>query len=651
MKNTNESGKTFVEIVKTIIIVGITLLILFVVGRLLFRVVFEDSVAESTIKELSSRAITASTRFIKEEENLTGSEFGDRTKKGYPVLTYRTDPSFFEITLVGVPQAVCKRISNKSWRMPTSVYVNGNLSEGEEHFCSDINLMSFEFSRDLRENIPNSEKPKNKHCRTDSDCSGCEVCQGNLCKTGCNQGEKCSFDLKGNTVCCSSVQNADSICCSYVEDGNCCWGRNKCCPFDNPILLSDGTCTNCYDTKPFSIGNNASLDTCQKLCPNRVPFGADELCMLPICTNSQFMSRDGGCVDCMKEGAFKTSRQECAKCPKRIYQEGWCSLPCPENTVQDISGVCIPCNELSAVSLNDNGICTKSCPNRMVEKNKCILRTCPEGMILDQKGDCVSCQAETSIYPLNPDDCATCPNRERQADVCQLPCGDGFFRTLSGLCVPCSAKEAFPVASGSGECLKCPNRMGLENYCFAPCGYGEFRDSMGACRSCLDLNSYLVPETAVCSRCPYRSILLKHEEQGNKLYCKLQQCPLDYFIDQDGSCHDCFSNEVVANVSKENCEACLNRMWSPENQICFVRPTCPKNTFTDGYGKCHDCADANSLISVRGNLEECDKCPNRYVYGHWCRQCPSDVQSLDTKEACQKCQGKWDNRIQKCMSL
>lgn len=643
----DETGKTFAEIVRMIIILGVTFLILFIVGKILFRVIFEDSVTESTLEELSSRAITASTRFMHGEDDLLGREFGDKTKKGYQVLTYKTDPSFFEITLVGVSEAVCKRISNKKWGLPTSLYVNGNLVLGEEQFCSDLNSMSFEFSRDLGD-ISDSEKPKNKHCRTDADCSACEACQGNLCKTGCNQGEACSFDLKGNPICCSSVQNADSLCCSYIEDGKCCWGRNKCCPFDKPIRLEDGTCTNCYDNKPFAIGNNDTVEKCLKLCPNRVPFGADNLCMLQICTKNQFMSVDGDCVDCMKEGAFKTSEQECRKCSSRTYQDGWCSLPCPNNTVQNKFGNCVSCDELSSISLWDNDFCMQSCPNRLIKNGKCILKTCPEGMILDQQGNCVSCQMKASIYPLVPESCSVCLNRERQGEACLLPCGEGFFRTLSGTCESCLSKEAFPVYPISGECLKCPNRLALENYCFASCEHGEFRDSMGACRSCLDLKSYLVPETAVCSQCPYRSILLKHEIKGNQLYCKLQQCPLDYFSDKNGSCFDCFVNDIVENVSKENCEICPDRMWNPENETCILRPTCPKNSFSDSYGRCHGCDDVTDLISVKGHFNECNKCIGRYVSGYWCRQCPSDVRLLDTKESCQKCNGRWDNRIQRC---
>ena len=105
----NDSGKTFVEIIRMVIIISVTLLMLFIFGKWLFRVMFEDSVVDSTFKEVTSRAITASTRFINGNDNLFGNEFGNRTDKGYPVLTYKVDGDFFEITLVGVPEYVCEK--------------------------------------------------------------------------------------------------------------------------------------------------------------------------------------------------------------------------------------------------------------------------------------------------------------------------------------------------------------------------------------------------------------------------------------------------------------------------------------------------------------------------------------------------------------
>ncbi len=648
-KKNNETGKTFMEIIRIIIIVSVIALLLFVVGKWFFRVLFEDSVVDSTIKEVSSRAITASTRFMQGNENLVGSEFKERTEKGYPVLTYKIDENFFEITLLGVPNTVCRRIAEKRWSLPTSLYINGNLISSSNHFCSQINLVSFEFSRDLNSSIPDSEKPMKKHCQTDNDCSACEACRNNLCKTGCNAGEGCATNLKGDGICCLESHIAGSLCCLYIEDGQCCWGRDKCCPKDKPIRLEDGTCTNCFDSKPFSVGGEASLELCQTLCPNRIAFGDGNLCMLPICEQDQFMSRDGDCVNCQKEGGFATSLQECSKCPNRIYENGMCFLPCPVGTVKDIQGRCMSCDSIEYIFLEDDSLCTSTCSNRIMKQKGCALTPCPEGMIADQNGNCVSCNEKKGILLFSEEDCLNCPNREILGDVCVMGCSEGYFRTISGECISCQDKEAYPVMPASGECMKCPNRLGLENYCFPECKSGEFRDAYGGCRSCMSLQSYRVQQTAVCSICSYRSILLKYDQQGDQAYCKLQQCPMDYFADNNGSCYDCFLNEKIKNTTFEECEKCPNRMWSPENETCLIRPTCPMGTFMDTYGQCHACDDENPLVSVRGHLAECEKCSKRYVYGNWCRQCPLEKGILNTKDACQKCGGVWDNRIQKCM--
>jgi len=64
MKNTKfqESGRTFFDIARTLGLLALTVVVFFVMFNFFMRVVFEDSATEDTIKELSSRAVVASSR-------------------------------------------------------------------------------------------------------------------------------------------------------------------------------------------------------------------------------------------------------------------------------------------------------------------------------------------------------------------------------------------------------------------------------------------------------------------------------------------------------------------------------------------------------------------------------------------------------------
>lgn len=641
----NEYGRSVFGILRVMAFIIIIGALLFVIGKWFLRVLFEDSASEATFKELSSRAISASAQLMAGNDKLSSNEFGPTTNQGYPATTYATDSGFFEITLDQVPESVCRRMLDKRWRLASSLYVNGRLVEDTHSICRKFNQMSFEFSRDLRENIPNSDKPQNRHCITDSDCAPCEGCRIGRCQTGCKTGEACGYSQTGQNVCCAAANKAENICCSYIEDGQCCKARNQCCPLDRPIRLSDGRCVSCYDTAVFDVG---SLDQCLKMCPNRVAFGQGNLCMLPICSAGQFMGQDGSCHDCTIAGGVLTSESECQKCPARAYQEEICRLPCPPDTVEDAKGVCRPCSVPQAFTPAKGASCTASCPNRTEINGICSLQSCPDGSIADTEGSCFACAGDDPIMNTTPQACTACKNRVYYQGSCISKCPEGYFVGRDSRCYSCAEDTAVPVQPNSGECAKCPDRLGLNNYCFAACGPDQFRDFQGTCYDCFSFLSRPVLQTATCSVCPNRSVLLRYIDGASVYYCAPQQCPLDYFSDRTGTCYDCFGSEAADNVSPEECQKCPNRFWSPIAQSCLIKHACPTGFILDSYGRCQACASPEPVIQLQGHTDACQACPNRYVYGPWCRLCPPNLAELKDKTGCQKCGGIWDNRTTTC---
>ncbi|MBR6412278.1 MAG: hypothetical protein IKS41_03855 [Alphaproteobacteria bacterium] len=645
--DTSENGKSLWHVIRTIGAIASVLLVLGIVLKFFLGVLFGDSIVEETIKEVSGRALSISTRLISGQDKID-NDGSPTTARGFPVSAYPVEGGFFEITLTDVPKDVCKGIATRGWNLPTSIYINGRLSDKQVFMCGTHNQISFEFTRDLNGNVSNAFKPAQKHCQSDSDCSGCEACQNGRCISGCKAGEKCALTLKGRSVCCSETKTSDPMCCSFVEGNKCCWGRNQCCPKEKPIRLADGTCTDCYDKHVWGIGEPVDLGLCKRLCPNRVDFGADNLCMLPLCQKGEFTDRNGDCIACSAAGGYQTSSKECSKCPNRSYQDGWCLTPCPKGTILDKQNQCTPCDSPERIEVADGIDCSASCPNREQQSSVCVLKECPEGFAPNTIGDCFDCQEPKAVPNVSIESCALCPNRVYENGKCLTPCPDNTFRDKDGVCVSCANPAAVPVVLNELECQKCPERLGLNGYCFAACETGQFRDAFGTCHSCFDLGSYPVLQTAICSTCLNRSILLHQLDNQIVPYCMLQYCPLDFFVDKLGTCHDCFDKASVTGTRQEECEKCPNRQWSFVEETCRIKPNCAGGEIINAQGACQSCHSDEEAISVEGHPEECLHCSGRYLFGSWCRKCPEKKGDLKNREACEKCGGTWDNRIQTC---
>ena len=636
-----ESGRIFAHLVRDLVLITMGIGVLIFALQLLGRALFGDSVSDEIMQEISERAMDISTHMASQQEA------GGQTKQGYPFTVYITEDDFFEIVLENVPRDICDNLQDRWGNHVTSIYVNGILRREKEIPCQKQNQIGFEFNQNLDNRISDADKPTKKHCRSNADCDGCSVCRKGMCQSQCPAGKTCAVSMNGQGVCCPEDQFNQPVCCAYTDEESCCWGSDNCCPKERPIRLKDGTCVGCFDKTVFAVGTPLSVETCLKLCPNREDFGADELCMLPICRKGQFTNRQGECVDCHAGGAFDTSEKECLRCSGRVYQRGKCTLSCPEQSVMNENGLCESCDSVENIAVGQNGACQERCPNRENVGGQCVLKICPKGFVKNKSGACMACDEAAALPNMTAEMCHACPNREMLGEVCVLKCDAGSFRNINGQCVDCANPKAIPV--NPGECLRCPNRLALQNYCFAECGRGQFRDQWGECHECSDFGSYPIKQSLSCAVCSDRSVLLYQNGQKGQAYCRPTACPIDYFSDRLGACHDCFDKAAVRLTRREECEKCPNRFWSVNEQTCFFKSVCKPGDVLDSDGTCQSCDPENGPFSVAGRINVCDSCPNRYVYGAWCRTCPADVRTLKTKEGCIKCGGKWDNRIALCM--
>lgn len=651
---TNESGKTLLEVIRILMTTSGIILLLFFGIRWGYRQLMYYQQGSDTISELSKRAVLFSGQMLSGKTSATQEEFGAFTKQGYGATVQLIDDSFFEIALIGVPAPVCRRIIKTKWTIPVAIYINTILADNNPDLCGDsqsLNKMSFEFNRELRSHMSNADKPRNRHCLNDNDCDGgCQTCQAGLCRSACPRGESCATTLNGDKICCADKNITEGICCSFIDEGECCFDRNKCCPMETPLWQEGGFCTDCYSTDVIALGSPPSADICQKVCPDRVPFGSDGLCMLPICGSNQLTGRLGGCVSCDLPGGIPTSASECAKCSGRVFRNGLCQKPCPLDTVMDERGRCRPCSDTAAFTPDMAGMCSKTCPGRIMKDERCVLKTCPPGFTPDEYGSCLDCNTDETLPNVSAADCMRCPGRHIVGlQGCVKKCPDGQFQAQNGLCHSCDDPLAIDVFGAKDECLKCPDRLMLGDYCFALCGPNQFRDANGACRNCSDMDSYPVPDSNSCLICPNRRIVLIHTQETNKMYCAPQHCPFNYFIGKTGACYDCFGEPtIVSGISELSCRQCANRIFSPVNATCLIPQNCQPSDVLDTHGACHACDSDEEAFQIDGHLQECDKCANRYLYGYWCRKCPQDVTSLNNKAACMKCGGAWDNRIARC---
>ena len=490
--------------------------------------------------------------------------------------------------------------------------------------------------------------PPDKPLRgTDGKCYSCD--------------DKAKVDVKNMKKNCN-------VCPNRFVQGNVC--VSKC---DKGYFMDkDGNCRSCKSTTAYSVhGVESYCDA----CPNRFVDNAalGNYCYLKCdsvengTAGLKLNGEYGPCYSCETSTSVNVNgnnKGRCTKlCPNRVLSGAQCRLGCSDpNTplLIDEKGTCKACDypgKVAVSALTDS--CSTLCPNRAEKNGYCVLKTCEKGYFMDKDGSCHDCYTETA-QPVQgvESNCDACPNRfvdnAAPGNYCYLKCDSAENGTEGlklngeyGPCYSCETSTSVNVnGNNKGRCTKlCPNRVLSGAQCRLGCSDPNtplLIDEKGTCKAC-DYSGK-VAVSALTDSC---STLCPNREEKNG-YCVLKTCDDGYFMDKDGSCHDCYTEtaQPVHGV-ESNCAACPNRFVdnaAPGN-YCYLKCDFAENE-TEGqplngeYGPCYSC-DSSTSINVNGNNKgRCTKiCPNRVLNGTMCNRekCSDDKQLLGADKECYEC--------------
>ena len=138
-----------------------------------------------------------------------------------------------------------------------------------------------------------------------------------------------------------------------------------------------------------------------------------------------FRSDDGYCRSCDIEASYNATKEQCASCKNRRWENNKCLKGLCEEGKQflNTSATCVACTQKNVpVNLDITNLCS-SCENRRVMTTgfeeqdnlvgKCV-EDCPSGMWQDKDGKCYFCE-EASTKEIGTD--------EVSKNMCQTVCG------------------------------------------------------------------------------------------------------------------------------------------------------------------------------------------------------------------------------------
>ena len=157
------------------------------------------------------------------------------------------------------------------------------------------------------------------------------------------------------------------------------------------------------------------------------------------CPDDKPLLYSGKCFSCQEPRNYDYSKEDCAKCPNRVYKEyphlnvKHCELQCPEDKpLQRWDGKCFSCDEEKAIRLpthcNIEHDCEDWCPNRTIlyaiGGNILSIPNCPtDKPLMDSAGICHECDEIADIFlDYNERLCEkSCPTqRYLDGNVCKL---------------------------------------------------------------------------------------------------------------------------------------------------------------------------------------------------------------------------------------
>ncbi len=229
------------------------------------------------------------------------------------------------------------------------------------------------------------------------------------------------FDIDDNT-CQTVCPNRQTY---YIDNSTFLYcGLKKICPSDKPLLDHFGICHACDDEQVIQSNE------CNNICSNRTMHNGK--CILPCPADKPLLDNEHKCHSCDTYMGVWTNSKTCSFiCPNReMVRDSYnranrCSLiNCPpDRPLRDLnSGTCYPCNAKGTFTIDDNISCTEVCPNRsLTDTGRCTYNYCPSYRpLMDNQGNCYSCDTENAVYTEDMPCENICPNRIKNKRKCIL---------------------------------------------------------------------------------------------------------------------------------------------------------------------------------------------------------------------------------------
>ena len=343
-----QSGRSMIEMLAVLAIMGI----LTVGGIAAYSFAVAKHRANQIYNQVDLRAVTAFSNPIVRQTQ-TGNTFFlpgfDDTFENMPYEHSKIGNAAFQIKVTDVPQKVCRRLQDMTFKLPRQVTLNG---EDVSSACGAQNTFVFVYDG------LSVGKPSSGVTPIDCDCSGCQSCEtgtcqdnDNLCgpKEVCVSGRcQCASDYTecrgGCYTACGDGLMRDPISCDCVCEPQACpafaqWDETTCsCQCEDGYDMCGGTCHPVCDGSGMT--GSRDPETCACTC---IEGTNAETCACP----AGYIYINGQCQKFNCDG-----------------ENGWCYIN------ETLCGTyCTNTNDSQTVSCQ-NGICRPSaCPSLLGEES------------------------------------------------------------------------------------------------------------------------------------------------------------------------------------------------------------------------------------------------------------------------------------------
>ena len=200
--------------------------------------------------------------------------------------------------------------------------------------------------------------------------------------------------------------------CDYFDkQGNCCDKENRCCPLDRPLINSSNQCVSCDDSQSIHLGAE-NIATCSR-CKNRIAI--DYYCSLS-CPEGLIQDNSGNCRTCNDVSQYYinpissniSAALACKKLTVSTDADRVIVRHCDMDTaifgIHDYPNTCLKCDNRQPIKISDRSVL-------------CVQK-CPADHIMDEMGNCRKCDEVSQYYivnyPENLEHALSCPKLTMQ---------------------------------------------------------------------------------------------------------------------------------------------------------------------------------------------------------------------------------------------